>query len=91
MAGIGCRIGDNVGERGATDIVAEGVLEGSKDGGELYLWGIVESGMSDLLVVIVPGVGVIERRGGNRMRGLLVSRGRDAARVSAGVEMDIRR
>lgn len=40
--------------------------------GKLYLWGIVESGMSDLLVVIVPGVGVIER-GGNRMGGLLVS------------------
>ena len=32
VAGICCRIGGNVGERGATDIVAEGALEGSKDG-----------------------------------------------------------
>ena len=92
VADIGGRIGDNVGERGATDIVAEGVLEGSKDGGELYLWGIVESGMSDLLVVIVPGVGVIERGEGETEWEGFLSRREGTLLVSvSGVEMDIRR
>lgn len=55
MTGIGGRIG----EGGATDVAAEGVLEGGEDGGELDLWGIVEGG---LIVVKGPGVGVVGAR-----------------------------
>lgn len=89
VAGIGCRIGGDTRERGATDVVAEGVLrEGGKDGGELNLCGAVESGISELLVVKVPGRGVVGarpvvwlgRKGGGGE--LFLSEGRDAARVS---------
>lgn len=87
-AGIRCRIGGDAREGGATDIVAEGVLESGKDGGELDLWGIIESGISELLVVEIPRVDVVWtmpavvwlRRGGGG--GLFVADGGDTARVS---------
>ena len=64
VTGIGCGIG----ERGATDIAAEGVLEGGEDGGELDLGGIVEGGVCELPVVKGPvgvvGAGPVVRAGG---------------------------
>ena len=60
--------------------------------GELYLWSIVESGMSGLLVIIVPGVGVIERGEGETEWEGFLSRREGTLLVSvSGVEMDIRR
>lgn len=87
VAGIRCGIGGDARERGATDIVAERILEGGEDGRELDLWGIIENGISELLVVKVPGVGVVGARpvvwlwGEGRRRGLFVLDGRDAACV----------
>lgn len=61
IAGIGCRIGGDAGERCATDVVAERILKGAKDGGELDLWGVIEGGIGELLFVKVPPVGVVSR------------------------------
>ena len=82
VADIGGRIGDNVGERGATDIVAEGVLESSKDGGAVPLEYRRERGERPACHHSSRSGRHRARRGGNRMGGLLVSKGRDAARIS---------
>ena len=82
VAGIGCRIGGDAGEGRATDVVAEGVLEGGEDGGELDLCGGVEGGVGELLVVKGPRVVVPGRGGGGRV--LFVVEGEDAARVGVG-------
>lgn len=82
VAGIRCGIGGNARERGATDIVAEGILEGGEDGGELDLWGIIEGGISKLLVVEIPGVvgaRPVVRLRGEGGGGFFVLEGGDAA------------